>query len=180
MDGGARLRRDSRHSPNLKNHVSPGACATPSSPPAPSLTLTLTRDLAMVRVLASLLTGTSTAKALHVMVRVCGSVGMRAATATCDWCDSSLGPLHALLPSCATANPNPNSGSGDGEGAHELAPWHRHRTGTTCDGAGARISRHARRDRDMRLVRLVARPSPRPPAPPLIRALLLGLFGWLK
>ena len=111
----------------------------------------------MVRVLASLLTGTSTAQALHVMVRVRGSVGMRATTATCDWCDSSRGPLTPL--SCATANPNPNSGSGDGEGAHELAPWHRRRTGTTCDGAGARISRHARRDRDMRLVRLNARPS---------------------
>ena len=89
------------------------------------------------------------------MVRVRGSVGMRATTATCDWCESSRG--YSSRP--ATATPNSNSGSGDGKGARELAPWHEQRTGTTCDGAGAWISRQARHDRDMRLVRLIARPS---------------------
>ena len=79
------------------------------------------------------------------------------------------GPSHRFL--CG------NSGSGDGKGAREHAHWYKHRAGTTCDGAGARISRHARRDRDMRLVRLVARPSPRPPgpAPPLTLTLTRDL-----
>ena len=62
-----------------------------------------------------------------------------------------------------TANPNPKSGFGDGKGACKRAIRHRHHTGTTCDGAGAWTSRHARRDREIRLVRLVValrRPDP--------------------
>jgi len=46
-------------------------------------------DLAVTRALASVLTGTSTAQAPHAMVQVRGSVGMRAAIATFDSCDSS-------------------------------------------------------------------------------------------
>ena len=61
---------------------------------------------------------------------------------------------------CHTANPNPKSGFGDGKGARERAIRHRHHAGTMWDGVGAWTSWHARRDREMRLVRLA---SWRPP-----------------
>ena len=57
--------------------------------------ITLTRDLAMARPLASVLPGTSTAQVPQVMVWVRGSVGMPATTATRDWCESVAWPSHA-------------------------------------------------------------------------------------